>query len=96
MEKRLRWIVMVWLAAVPVYSAENPVVEVTMVADKETLNVGEIAMVTVSARIKDGIRANTIQIFSWYLDLVNSDSAVASVLSEIEKPSSDRDEKISS
>lgn len=59
--------------------AAAPAVRVTLSAESTLLKVGESTVVHAFAEIAPDQRAASDQIFSWYVDLLNSDGAVAAV-----------------
>lgn len=55
-------------------------VDVTVTLDESSLLVGQTTMLRVKAAIKPSLTNQAEQIFSWYVDLVNSNSASSSIV----------------
>lgn len=60
--------------------AAAPAVRVTLSAESTLLKVGESTVLHAFAQVAPDQRAASDQIFSWYVDLLNSDGAVAAVI----------------
>lgn len=58
-------------------SAQVPAVNVTITADDAVLFPGQKTMIRVFAQIDASIEADAVGIFTWYIDLLNSNEAVA-------------------
>jgi len=61
--------------------AQAAVIDVTLVVDKDTIAVGEIATLSVYAQVKPGSAIAANGVFGWDVDLRNSDAAVIGLLS---------------
>src|SRR5205085_7199580 len=72
-------------------------VKVTMLLDTNRVAIGQTTILHVFAEIAPEEKPATLQIFSWYVDLLNDDPAVATAdYSQLKRPTSDQDPKISS
>ncbi len=77
--------------------ARAQAVAVTMRLDVSRIAVDEATTLHVFAQVVPGQRAASDRIFSWYVDLLNSQGAVAQAnYSSLQKPTSDKDPKTSS
>ena len=73
------------------------VVGVTAQLDASTINVGQGTTLRVFAQVLPGVRTNADQIFSWYVDVLNTNVAVASAnYASMLKPASDNNPMVSS
>ncbi|MBI3867661.1 MAG: hypothetical protein HY299_03935 [Verrucomicrobia bacterium] len=90
-----RWTVMFGLAASQ--TAWSQAVNVTARLDTNSIPVGGATVLRVEARIAPGIRSSADRIFSWYLDVLNSNGVACSAqYSAMQKTASDRDPVFSS
>jgi hypothetical protein len=72
-------------------------VVVTARLDTNTISVGSSTTLRVFAQVVPGLRPTSDRIFSWYLDVLNTNAAVASAnYGAMTKPASDNDPLISS
>ena len=78
-------------------TAIGQVAVVTVQLDTNRVAIGEITTLHVFAQIASAQRTNADRIFSWYVDLLNDNGAVAKLKGdELVKPSSDKDPPTSS
>jgi len=87
MSRRLAIGVAAVLAAAPLWG--DNAVDVTIEAADTTLAVGESTTVTVYGRIAAAIEPDCDQIFSWYVDVLNDNGAVAGDIGNVQTPTSD-------
>lgn len=66
-----------WLWLASVLGASAQVVGVTMQLETNILTVGQSTMLHVYAQVLPAYRSNADQIFSWYLDVINTNGAAA-------------------
>lgn len=87
-----------WLSVVThAGSAFGQAVAVTAALDAPTIAAGQTTTLRVFAQVKPEFRASADQIFSWYLDVQNTNgSAVAANYAALVKPTSDNDPLLSS
>jgi hypothetical protein len=80
--------------AVPAGWAQS--VAVTLQLGTNTLAVGEATLLHVYAQVLPGLRTTTDRIFSWYVDVLNTNAAAASAnYAALVKPASDNDPLLS-
>jgi hypothetical protein len=73
------------------------VVDVTATLDASTLSAGGSTVLRVFARVTPGLQANADRIFSWYVDVLNTNAATATVnFAAMQKPTSDQSPQTSS
>jgi len=77
--------------ALSIVAAAQTAVNVTVVADDTSLIVGQTTMVTVYGEIDALIEDEVSQIFSWYIDVLNSDGSVAEGYAAFQTPTSDNE-----
>ncbi len=83
------------LCAAPGLTAQ--VVTVTVSLDTNRIAAGASTTLRVFAQIAPDLRPSTDRIFSWYVDVLNSNGTVArGVYESLQKPASDNDPRISS
>src|SRR5437660_822643 len=90
---------LLWLALVVISStrARGQAVMVTMRLDTNRIAVGASTTLHVYAQVAPAYRANADQIFSWYVDVLNTNGAAASAnYDAMIKAASDRDAQTSS
>jgi hypothetical protein len=67
-------------------------VAVTLQLDANSVQVGDSTLLHVYAQVVPNLRASTDRIFSWYVDVLNTNGAVASAAyAALQRPSSDKD-----
>src|SRR4051794_24527436 len=72
-------------------------VVVTMRLDTNTISVGGSTTLRVFAQVAPNVRANAERIFSWYVDVLNTNGLVASAnYGSMQKSASDNDPNLSS
>src|ERR1051325_3973475 len=73
------------------------VVDVTATLDASTLSAGGSTVLPGFARVTPGLQANADRIFSWYVDVLNTNAATATVnFAAMQKPTSDQSPQTSS
>ena len=92
----LSLLVSVAILALP-HRAFSQAVAVTMSLDNTNLAIGQFTTLHIYAQVVPTLRTNSAQIFSWYVDVLNTNGAVASAdYAAMQKPASDKDPLISS
>ena len=87
----------VLLATVSAGSARSQVVDVTASLDTRTVSVGQSSTLRVFARVAPPQQANADRIFSWYVDVLNTNGSVATDdYAAMQKLASDKDPSTSS
>ena len=87
----------VLLATVSAGSARSQVVDVTASLDTRTVSVGQSSTLRVFARVAPPQQANADRIFSWYVDVLNTNGSVATAdYAAMQKLASDKDPSTSS
>jgi len=91
----------IWLAAITLVlqlvARADPAVQVTIQAEATTLKLGTSTVLHVYAQLVPAVLTNTDQIFSWYVDLLNSDGTIIQAdPASIKVPTSDHDPATSS
>ena len=82
----------VLLATVSAGSARSQVVDVTATLDTKTVSVGQSSTLRVFARVVPAQQANADRIFSWYVDVLNTNGSVAIAdYAAMQKSASDKD-----
>lgn len=77
--------------------AQAQVVDVTVSLDTNTVTAGGSTVLRVFARVVPAQRTNVSQIFSWYVDVINTNGAAAAAnYVAMSKPASDNDPQTSS
>jgi len=72
-------------------------VSVTMTLDAPAISVGGATTLHIYAQVVPSLRTNTDRIVSWYVDVLNTNGAVASAnYAAMQKPTSDKDPQTSS
>jgi hypothetical protein len=72
-------------------------VAVSMTVDASTISVGQTTAVHIYAQVVPNLRTNSERIFSWYVDVLNTNGAAASAnYDSMQKTASDRDPQTSS
>jgi len=90
--KRSKWAGgLVWVVCllVPVVGHAADAVNVTMEADSTSLAVGETTTVRVYGQIDGAIEAESLQMTTWYIDVLNSNAATASGYASVVTTASD-------
>jgi hypothetical protein len=91
----LRFVLAAMLLAGSVSAAFGQAVEVKLSLDKTSIQAGESTLLHVSAQILPALRSQSDRIFSWYLDLLNSNTGAAQLDSaKLAKPASDNDPEL--
>lgn len=86
-----------WLAIVSAASVRSQVVDVTASLDANTVSVGGSTTLRVLARVVPAQQANADRIFSWYVDVLNTNGTVATAnYAAMQRSASDKDPATSS
>ncbi len=95
---KFRYCCFVWILLFALTAASRAqVVGVTLQLDTNTITVGQGTTLHVFAQVLPAFRATSDRIFSWYVDVVNTNGAAASAgYAAMLKPASDKDPLISS
>src|SRR5690349_16209366 len=84
-----------WLGAPP--SSRAQPVAVFARLETNSIPVGGATVLRIQAQVASNLRTNVDRIFSWYLDVLNTNGAVASAqFGSMTKPASDKDPQTSS
>jgi hypothetical protein len=90
-------VLFLWLASAALARAATPAVKVTLNSDATTLKVGDSTTIHVFAQIAPEHQADTDQIFSWYVDLLDSNGAAFQITAAtLNVATSDKDTATSS
>jgi hypothetical protein len=72
-------------------------VSVTMSLDSPTTSISQTTMLHIYAQVVPSLRTNSDRIFSWYIDVLNTNGTIASAnYSQMQKTASDQDPETSS